>query len=137
MKLVADANVLFSSIIRKGITARLLLDLRITPCMPEFYFIEFNKHYFLLLAKSGLEKQDFDRAAELLWSRIEVIPDDRLKPFVPAAAALVSDRNDWLYLAAALAENAELWSNDKGFKKQSRVKVWGTEELARELGYLK
>ena len=136
MKLVVDANVLFSSIIKRSFTARMLFDLRIKLCMPEFYFIEFLKHHSLLLAKSGLSLKDFDRTAELLWSEIEIIPDGQLRPFLPAAAALVLDRDDWLYLAAALAENADLWSNDKGFKKQSRVKVWSTGELARELGYV-
>ncbi len=65
-----------------------------------------------------------------------MVSDEELMPYLPAAASLSTDSKDWMYLACALKEDSILWSQDKEFKRQTRVPVKTTEELAREAGKL-
>jgi predicted nucleic acid-binding protein len=79
---------------------------------------------------------EFNQLLELTTSQLILVSDAELKPYLPAAASLINDSKDWLYLACALKENAILWSNDKEFKKQTRIKTKTTEEMMKETGQL-
>jgi predicted nucleic acid-binding protein len=57
-----------------------------------------------------------------------------LRPYIPDASELSEDPDDWLYLACALRENAAIWTHDKDFSGQLRVRILSTKELAEELG---
>jgi len=39
------------------------------------------------------------------------------------------DPDDTPFIAAALATNSDIWSDDKHFQKQNKIKVWKTEDL--------
>ncbi|MBU2099761.1 hypothetical protein KKB11_00845, partial [Candidatus Micrarchaeota archaeon] len=67
---------------------------------------------------------------------INFISDQELKPFMPASASLIKDPKDWLYIACALKEDTIIWCNDKGFKKQERIKTLTTTEMKEEFGSL-
>ena len=64
------------------------------------------------------------------------MPDEELGPFIHAASSLITDKKDWLYLACALYKDTFIWSNDKEFKNQRRLKVFTTEEMVKEAGKL-
>ncbi len=58
---------------------------------------------------------------------------DEYKDFLKEALTLLEDPDDSPYLALAFSTGAIIWSNDKGFKKQNKVKVYSTEEFLKEL----
>ncbi|MFH1107003.1 MAG: PIN domain-containing protein [Candidatus Micrarchaeota archaeon] len=136
MRLAADANAFISALIRKGVTRRLWFHPRVRLFAPEFILTEVVRHENGLSRKFRGPLPEFRRLRGLLLMQAEVVPDAALKPFLHAAAALTEDPDDWLYLACALYADADLWSHDKGFLKQKRVKAWTTEELGREIGLL-
>jgi len=136
VKLVADANVLFSALIRRGLTRRLWFNPALELCSPRFVVAESVKHSRELREKYAGSEEEYSRLFGLLLRQVRLVSDDDLKPYLPAAASLSDDASDWLYLACALAEDAALWSNDKGFKKQGRVRVFSTAELAEAVGRL-
>ena len=136
MKLVVDANILFSAIIRNGMTRRLWFHPSASLSAPAFLLEEARRHRNEILAKFGGTEEEFDRLLALLAGQLVLVPDERLKPYLPAAASLSKDSKDWLYLACALCEDAELWSHDKGFLAQRRVRVFSSAELAGMLGEL-
>jgi len=133
MRLVADANVLFSSIIRDGTTRRIWFHPQVSLCAPATIVIEFMKYRDHILRKSGRPPEEVDTLVEKALAQVKIIGDETLKPYLPAAASLISDSKDWLYLACALKENATVWSNDKGFERQKRVSIRSTTELIEEL----
>jgi len=136
MKLVADANILFSALLKKGTTRRLWFNKNISLVAPQYLIAEFSTHRKELIGKySGTEKE-FDEMLERLLKHMRLATDGELKPYLPAAASLSRDSKDWLYLACALKENAAIWTHDKEFGKQKRVPVKKTEGLAREAGTL-
>lgn len=136
MKLAVDANVLISALLRKGATRRLWFHAQVELYAPEFILTEAVRHESELAKKFRGTLEEFRRLRQLLLEQVEVVPDASLKPYLPAAAALTKDPQDWLYLACALYADAGLWSHDKGFLKQARVKVWTTEQLGNEIGLL-
>ncbi len=136
MRVIADANVLFSCLLREGLTRRVWFNPELEICAPAFIFAELSKHKQELLEKYGGTGEQFEAFFSTAFKNIKLIPDDELKPYLPAAASLTADPNDWLYLACALKENASIWTHDKGFIGQSRVKAATTAELAGEIGML-
>ncbi len=76
------------------------------------------------------------RMIQKVFVQITFVPDKGLKPFLHAAASLIADPKDWLYLACALYEDTIIWSNDTDFSPQKRVKVVTTKELLASAGSL-
>lgn len=136
MKATVDANILFSALLRKSITRRIWFNPELELYAPAHLLAEFQKYRCFLLKKFGGSEDEFSGLYLKLLSQVHFIPDDKLKPFLPAAASLSGDPKDLLYLACSLAEDTILWSNDKGFKKQSRIMVLNTEEIVQEIGML-
>lgn len=136
MKVTVDANILFSGLIKEGTTRRIWLSPSINLYAPAFILEEFKKYTPMLLEKYAGKKEDFAGMAKKLLGVIEFVPDEELKPFLPAAASLLQDEKDILYLACALRQDTCIWSNDKGFKKQRRIAVMNTAEMIQETGML-
>ncbi len=136
MKAVADANILFSALLKNGVTRRLWFNPEIELYAPRFLLIEFEKHSNYLKNKFSGSNEEFQLLHRKITSQIFFAEDRELKPFLPAAAHLTKDADDWLYLACALKEDTIIWSEDKEFKKQNRIKVFNTKEMMKEFGML-
>ncbi len=136
MKVTVDANILFSAVLKPGSTRRIWFNLDFKLYAPTFILTEFKKHRQYLFEKSRLSEEEFTNVAGKIFSQTHFMEDNELTPFVPAAASLLQDPLDWLYLACALKEDTVIWSNDLGFKKQNRIKVYSTEEMLKEFGLL-
>lgn len=134
MQLIVDANILFAAIIRPGATRRIWFNNDLELYSPKFILQEFNKYREELMRKYRGSPESFNRLLDLLIERITLIHDSELAPYMPAAADLSKDAQDWLYLACALKINAAIWTNDKAFRRQKRVKILSTESLMLELG---
>ncbi len=136
MKVVVDANVLFSCLLKEGLARKLWFKQELELYSPDFLMFEFLKYRTYLLQKSLLSETDFTTLFENLFAKIIIVPKKDLTAFIPAAATLSNDAKDWLYLACALKEDAIIWSEDKEFKKQKRVEIKTTGELGKETGLL-
>lgn len=134
MKLTADANILFSALLKEGVTRKIWFDPQIELYAPKYLLTEFAKYKPALLKKFGGSKKEFESFFEKLVSQACFLEDNELKPYLPAAASLSKDQKDWLYLACALKQDTGIWSNDKEFKKQNRITTKTTTELFKEAG---
>ncbi|MFH0971194.1 MAG: PIN domain-containing protein [Candidatus Micrarchaeota archaeon] len=128
MQLVIDANIFFSALLKDSYSRRLILDGRIQLFAPKFLLSEFEKHSADMLVRSKLDRDEFGRIYILLIQRIIFIEESELMPYLPAAYSLIVDKKDAPYVATALCVNAEVWSNDRHFRK-GRVRNWATAEL--------
>lgn len=136
MKLIADANILFSCLIKDGATRHLWLNPVLKLYSPKFIVDELNLHASEICGKAVGSPQDVLLLTKKLLGIVTIVQDDDLEMYLPAAKTLSEDKKDWVYLACALKENAGLWSNDKGFNKQNRVPVFTTSQLIKEIGTL-
>jgi predicted nucleic acid-binding protein len=130
MKLVIDANVLFSALLKDGLTRKLLFHPEVQAFAPAFIAVELVEHERELLSKFSGTVQEFRSLTDLVLSQVALLPDQKLSPYLQAVESLSKDDDDLLYLAAALYSGSDLWSRDRGFAGQRRVKVWSTSELA-------
>jgi predicted nucleic acid-binding protein len=129
MRLVLDANILFSAPIRDSVTRRLLKNRFLQIVAPDYLFEELEKHRAEIQSKSGLSYQDFQRALEALSTLIEKTQVQQIQSFFSQALAFAPDPADTPYLALCLAQQIPLWSNDKRLKQQKRVAVYTTPEV--------
>lgn len=136
MKVTVDANILFSCLIKDSQTRKLFFNPSLSIFAPEFIVEELIKYIIEIQNKSGLADQNLLLLIDSVFRQVRIVSDKDLKPFLPAAASLIRDSKDWLYLACALCEDTSLWSNDKGFKTQSRVNALTTKELSQIVGTL-
>ncbi len=136
MRVTVDANILFACLIKDSTTRRLFFNPALFLFAPEFIVNEFVFHIKEIEKKSGLDEDELYRLAGKVLSQLTLISDKDLKSFLPAAASLVDDPKDWLYISCALRENTVIWSHDSDFGMQKRVKVITTKELRSMVGSL-
>lgn len=135
MKIVVDANILFSALLRKGLTHKLMFDERLTLYAPQFLQIELQKYRQELKERTNIGEKEFDKALQMLLAKLHFVPDEETALYRDAVYHLVNDKKDAPYLACALAINGDLWTQDKALN-QNRVKTWNTTQLAKQLGLL-
>jgi len=133
VKLVVDANVLFAATLKRSATARLLLHQEVSAYSPRYIVEEFARKKKELESKYEGTPEELSLVFATIVRHVNIVPDQTLEPYLPAAKAITADSKDWLYAAAALSIEADIWSNDRGFKNQQRIRVWTTSELIRRL----
>ena len=136
MKATVDANILFSSLIKRGITRRIWFEPELILYSPKFIYDELYKYENFLFKKFSGTKEEFEELSKKLLSKIRIIAHEELVPYMPASKSLIKDEKDLIYLACALKEDTIIWSDDKEFRKQNRIKIRTTEEMVKEFGSL-
>ena len=135
MKLVVDTNVLFTFFCMNSFTKGLIVAKDFEFSAPEFALEEINKYTDEILEKTGISLEKFKELRRELAISVEFIPLEEYRQFMPEAISLMPmHTNDIDFLALALKLGLSIWSNDPHFKKQSKVKVFNTSELLKELG---
>ena len=135
MELVVDANILFSALIKSGITRELMVNDEFLLYAPEYLINEFFEHIEELRKKTHADTFKLQNEVQKLiyLSRLKIIPIREINPYVKTAKIISSDPEDILYFATALRMNCALWSNDKELKNQNQVTVYSTSDLIKIL----
>ena len=133
MRLVIDANALFSALIKDSTSAELLVSDELELYAPTFIFDELSKYRDVLLRKSQKSPEKFERVLEVFKGRIKMVEEIELSAFMDHAKRISPDTKDVFYFSAALFLNAAIWSNDKALKNQEVIEVYNTEELLKEI----
>ena len=136
MRVTVDANILFACLIKDSTTRKLFFNPALSLFAPEFIIDEFAHHLLEIRGKSGLSDDELYRLFEKVLGQLILVPDKSLRPFLPAAASLIDDPKDWLYISCALREDTLIWSHDAGFGTQKRIRVISTNELIDIIGSL-
>ncbi len=141
MKLVVDANILFSFFKKDSTTRELILDPELEYDLdlfaPKYVLEEVGKHKEEICSKFHLSPQDFDIMFSSLPLFIKIVPRDSFERFVSIAEKILSPHlKDVPYLALSLSFKSNgheigLWSNEKRLKKLEKyaIKVFSTSEL--------
>ncbi|SDE74601.1 PIN domain-containing protein [Halorientalis regularis] len=131
MKLVIDANVVISALIADSKTRELIVTLEPDLLTPEFVRDEIENYTELIVDKSGMHPDRVAQFIDLLFQYIEVVPASKFHPYIEEAEAAIgeTDPDDVLYLACALANDADVWSDDSDFREQDIVETYSTTDV--------
>lgn len=135
MFLVVDANILFSFFSPSSARRRLVGALprfEFKLISPDFVFEELAKDKVRVRKYAGIAEIEFIIFFSLLEKRIESMPKLEYDKFLSKAKELAPHAKDIPYFALALSLNCPIWSDEKAFKQQSKVKVYSTSELIKE-----
>jgi len=127
--LIIDANVLFSTLIKNSITAKIVFEEEVGLYTPEFIIDEFLKYQDVILEKTSRTKDEFIQTMYLLKDIIAVVPKEEYTEYMAKAEEISPDKKDTMYFALALKLKCGIWSNDKKLKKQNKIKVLNTKEI--------
>jgi predicted nucleic acid-binding protein len=136
MFLVIDANILFSffnpsSARRVLIHASPKLGFKLISA--DFVFEELAEDRGKIQKYAGISGLEFILFFSLLEKMIESVPKEEHDNFLSNAMELAPHAKDVPYFALALSLNCPIWSDEKAFRKQSKVKVYSTSELLKRL----
>lgn len=132
MQLVVDANVLLAAFLKSAKTRELLLDERLTLLAPEHLISEVSHHlqeFSSLRRRIQLSNEQLQELFNLLTMRIQTIPKQAYQLHMKTGITIAPHAKDAPYLAVALLYRLAIWSNDKGIKDQTLIKVYSTREL--------
>lgn len=139
--LVVDTNILFSFFKKESFTRKIIIAASEEFSSPERSLEELNKYSETIRAKSKLTGEELDDTLSLLKKYVKFVPLEEYAEHLPAAISLAStfstkDKEEFMddidFFALALKEKCSIWSKDKLFKKQVKVKVLTTAELVEE-----
>ena len=135
--LVVDASVLFSFFKRDSARRRLIKELQNRGsrlASPDFAMEEMISDKGKIMEFAEISELGFKFLFSLLERKIETFPKSEYEKFLSEARKISPHRGDDPYFALALSLNSAIWSDEKAFKKQSKVKVLSTKELIELLG---
>jgi len=132
MRIMLDANIILSALMKNGITRKILLSKEI-----EFYTIQYTleevlKYNALIKRKSGLNDHELTIILDTIFENIKIIPIKNVKSNFKKAFEVMKniDPKDAPILAGAMSiPNDGLWTNDEHLKQQKLNKTIGTKEL--------
>ena len=132
MKIILDVNVILSALIRDSTTKKIILNSQFEFHFPEPSLEKIRKYKGYILEKSGLSEEEFKDLMAILFKYIRIVPTEEIEKNWQEAKKIMEniDPEDVVFIATALSINdSVIWSDDRHFEKQDKVKVLKTEEM--------
>ncbi len=141
MILVVDANALFSFFKSSSDVRTIVLDpslkFNLELIAPKLLLLELDKHKGDVCRKAKISEKEYEFPRNVLEVFIKTFSDESWREFREEASKLIIGHpKDAPYFALALKLKCPIWSNERRFKKQFKVKVYNTSELLKELGLI-
>jgi predicted nucleic acid-binding protein len=133
MRIILDTNILLSALIRDSATRYLIVSLGASFYFPEQAFDEILRNKEEILLKGKLEENDFNAIILTLFKYITILKSSETEPYLGKADGIIGHihKNDVVFVAAALAKNAMIWSNDAHFKEQNQIPVITSKDMVK------
>jgi len=131
-QLIPDANILFSFFKSDSIRRNTFKELLKKECKficPSYTLEELSKDKEKIKKYSGIDEFEFSYLYQLLNKELNIIPIEKYKEYLLRAEEISPHEKDNIYFALALSLSIPIWSDEKAFKRQSKVKIYSTEEL--------
>lgn len=131
MKLIVDTNIIFSALIRDSLTRYIIFHIKVELLTVGFTYIELQKYKQEILKKSESSEEAVELLLQKIMTKIKIVDDSLISSEFQNAYTTMKliDMKDTPFLAAALATKSDIWSDDKHFEKQNKVRVWKTKDL--------
>ncbi len=131
MKLIVNTNRIIAAIIKDSYSRKILLSLPAELIMINLSHQEIKKHKSEIIEKSGLTDNELDYLLLKFKEKLILLDDEMIQKYMLEAKEIMEkiDTNDVPFIAAALATDSDIWSDDSHFQRQKKIKVWKTKEL--------
>ncbi len=132
MIFIIDTNILFSALVKDSETRKILINPPFLLFAPENIITEIIKYEDLIIEKSGFTKTDFELLFEFLIENINIVEKEEYISNLENGNRIMGDihKGDVPFIALALSIiNDGIWSEDKHFEKQDKVKIWKTKDI--------
>ena len=131
MRIIVDSNIIISSLIKDSINRHLIASFDVLFYYPEEALDEIIRNKGEILEKGKISEQEFQVILTTLFKYIRIIKKEDLQSYIKEADRIIGNihKNDVIFIAAALAKNAIIWSNDTHFQKQKDIFVITTKDI--------
>lgn len=136
MRLIVDTNIILAALIKGGIDRKIITSQNIEFYSLDYNFGEIEKYMDYIIKKSKLSKTEIETLLNLFMENIIIVSDKEVESKINEAMEIMKDVDikDSPILACALAiPNDGIWSHDKHFEKQNKVKVWLSKDLLNHI----
>ncbi|MEK6953965.1 MAG: PIN domain-containing protein [Candidatus Micrarchaeota archaeon] len=135
MRIVVDANVFISALLKDSITRRILKLPAFQFYIPDHLLGELDEHIEEISHRSGLNFEEIRALIGGISREMIIVQTADYKHRLEDAKKLIADMDDvpFMALALALGKDVAIWSADKDFTKQKVVKIVSTGDLIRWL----
>lgn len=133
MKFVLDTNVILKALIKDSLVRGILLHSNHEFLVPEYAIEETRGHLDVVANKSGLSNDAVNSVFDVLLTNMTVIPAGQALVNWSEAEEIMApvDKGDIPIVAASLSVSSDgIWSDDKHLRRQNKVKIWTTKEVA-------
>ena len=136
MRFIVDTNILISGLIKDSVTRKILLSDKFEFYHPEILLEELNKHIPEIAKKARKDEKDINQLINIFRENLLSVSIDEYEQNLDKANDIIGsiDEKDVAFIALALAtKNNGIWTNDKHFRKQDKVKVVSTWDMMKLL----
>lgn len=130
--IVIDTNILIAALLKEGTTRKITIESALDFAYPEIALQEIIKYKNYILEKSRYTEREFETILNKLLEYITLVPLEIIKSKLKEAQAIMAniDVNDVVFIVTALTlDNATIWSDDRDFEKQQKIRILKTSEL--------
>ncbi len=133
MNLVIDTNIIIAGLVRDSTTRKIILSNKLNLLSISFSKVEIEKCKKEILGKTNFSEDELNILMNLLFNKITFISDYEVSNKMKEAKEIMDkiDPSDTPFIAAALARNSSIWSDDNHFEKQNKIKVFKTKEVIK------
>jgi len=134
VKLVIDTSILIAALMKDSAVREVLLNPFFEFYVPEHCIEEIERHAGEISERSGLGVENVYLLLGVLLASVQVVPAEEILGKMEEAEKIMGkiDAGDVPFVALALSfPNDGVWTEDKHFLKQKRVKVWLTRDLLK------
>ena len=132
--ILIDSNIIISALIKDGLTRNILTNFNVNFTFPQNGIQEIYSYKTEIMKKANLTENEFNILLMRILKYIRIIPLDIIFKFKEDAPKIMEhiDKDDVIFIAAALALKCSIWSEDKHFKKQKAIKILTTKDILEE-----
>ena len=132
MILVIDANPFIAGFLRNSTARKAILSDKVMLYSPDWLIDEFEKNEPELSEKFE-DASKFFETKDTLLKFVNIVPHKEYSMHLEEASKLTKHAKDIPYFALALSLNCPIWSDEKSFKLQPKVKVYSTSDVVKML----
>ena len=132
MRLIVDANIMLSAMIKDSGVRKIIISGAHELFIPEYALQETLMYIDLISKKNKMSRGQNGQLLSVLLNYMNLVKPSLYTGKLKEALQIMKkiDEKDTPYAALALSiDNDGLWTADKDFDKQNKIKVWKTKDL--------
>lgn len=136
MRIIVDSNRILSALLKGGLSRKIISSQAIEFYTIDYVLKEIRKYMDYIVEKSGMPKDEIESLLGFFMENITIVTDEEVRSKMEEAEKIMKniDIRDSPILACALAiPNDGIWTEDRHFEKQDKVKVWHSADLLEYL----